>query len=142
MLTADPVLLLSEIVSLLLVPTVTLPKASLVGLSASRPLATPVPVSETVAELLDALLVIETVALKPPGALGEKTTVSGVLWPASIAVGRLGALNEKYWVENDALLTVTEAVPVFDAVSVTVLVVPTVTEPKSKLAPFRDNVPD
>ena len=35
-----------------------------------------------------------------------------------------------------------EAVPVFDAVTVTVLLVPAVTLPKSRLALLRDNVPD
>ena len=44
--------------------------------------------------------------------------------------------------EIDALLTVTEAVPVFDAVTVRVLLVPLVTLPKSRLAPLRDRVPD
>jgi hypothetical protein len=90
---------------------------------------------------LEALLVMEAVALKVPAALGEKTTLTGVLWPARIATGRLGALNEKYWLENDALLTVIEAVPVFVAVILNVLLVPAVTEPKSRLAPLRDNVP-
>jgi hypothetical protein len=118
-----------------------LPKLSLVGLSASKPLATPVPLRETVAEASDALLVIETAALKAPAALGAKTRVRGVLWPAIIAVGKVGALSEKYCVENDALLTVTEAAPVLDAVSVKVFVVPAVTEPKLRLAPLRDNVP-
>jgi hypothetical protein len=42
----------------------------------------------------------------------------------------------------DALLTVTEAVPVFDAVTVSFLVVPAVTLPKSSLAPLRDRMPD
>ena len=48
----------------------------------------------------------------------------------------------KNWLEIEALLTVMEAVPVFDAVSVRVLLVPAVTLPKSRLALFRDNVPD
>jgi hypothetical protein len=79
--------------------------------------------------------------LTAPTALGLKTTLTGVLWPARIVTGRLGALNEKYLVEIDALLTVTEAVPVFDTVMVIVLLVPAVTLPKSRLAPLRDKVP-
>jgi len=47
----------------------------------------------------------------------------------------------KYLVEIDTLLTVIEAVPVFDAVTVNVLLVPVVTLPKSRLAPLRDRMP-
>jgi hypothetical protein len=83
---------------------------------------------------LDALLVIETVALNVPGALGLKMRLTGVLWPARIATGRVGALKAKYWLEIVRLLTVTEAVPVFDTVIVSVLLVPEVTVPKSRLA--------
>jgi hypothetical protein len=126
---------------LLWVPTVTLPKLSLVGLSASKPLATPVPVNETVPDASDASLEIVTVALKAPAALGANTRVKGVLCPATIVVGKLGALIEKYCVENDAPLTVTVAVPVLDAVRVMVLVVPVVTEPKFRLATPRVSVP-
>lgn len=91
--------------------------------------------------LLEALLVIEAVALKAPAALGLKTTVTGMLWPTRIVIGRLGAVNEKCLVEIDALLTVIEAVPVFDKVTVIVLLVPAVTLPKSMLLPLRDKVP-
>lgn len=57
-------------------------------------------------------------------------------------IGRPGVFREKYWLEIDALLTVTEALPVFDAVTVSVLLVPAVTLPKSRLALLRDRVPD
>jgi hypothetical protein len=87
------------------------------------------------------LLTTEVVALKVPAALGLKTTLSGVLWPARIVTGRLGALNEKYWVEIVTLLTVMEAVPVFDTVMVNVLLVSAVTVPKSRMAPLKDKVP-
>lgn len=56
-------------------------------------------------------------------------------------MGRVGALNEKYWLEIEALVTVIEAVPVFEAVTVSVLLMPAVTLPKSRLALFRDKVP-
>ena len=91
---------------------------------------------------MEALLVMETVALKGPAAFGVNAKVIGTLWPAKTAIGRVGALSEKYWLEIEALLTVIEAVPVFEAVSVSVLLVPAVTLPKSRLALFRDNVPD
>ena len=44
--------------------------------------------------------------------------------------------------EIEALLTVIEAVPVFDAVTVIVLLVPVVTLPKSKLDPLKARMPD
>lgn|ERR1700683_1386666 len=141
MLTVEAVLFVRVTVWLLWLPTVTLPKLSLAGLAPSRPLATPVPVSDTVAELSEALLVTVTVALKVPAALGLKTKLTGMLWPAIIAAGRVGALNEKYWLEIDALLSVMEAVLVLDAVNVNVLLVPAVTLPKLRLAPLRDRVP-
>ena len=53
----------------------------------------------------------------------------------------MGALSEKYWLEIDALLTVMEAVPVFDAVTVSVLLAPAVTLPKSRLVLLREKMP-
>jgi hypothetical protein len=88
-----------------------------------------------------ALLTTETVALKVPAALGEKTKLTGMLCPASTATGRVGALNEKYWLEIVALLTVIEAVPVLVAVIVSVLLVPAVTLPKSRVPVLNDKVP-
>jgi hypothetical protein len=100
-----------------------------------------VPVNDIVAKPLDASLEMEAMAVKAPAAFGLKTTVTGVLCPAAIVTGRLGALIEKYFVEMVTLLTVTEAVPVFVTVTVKVLLVPAVTLPKSKLAPLNDKVP-
>jgi hypothetical protein len=62
-----------------LLPTVTVPKFSLAVLGASCPLSIPLPESERVAELFEALLVMETVPLKVPAALGVKTKVIGAL---------------------------------------------------------------
>jgi len=143
MLTVEELLFVSVTVWLLWLPTVTLPKFSLLELRASWPLAAaPVPESENVAGELVALLMMETVALKVPAALGLKTRLTDMPCPAGIVTGRLGALNEKYWLEMDALLTVTDAVPLFDKVIVRVLLAPTLTAPKSKLVPIRDKVPD
>jgi hypothetical protein len=105
MVTLEPPVLVTVSDTDWLLPTITLPKFSLAGLSANWPLATPVPVSERVAELLEALLVRENAALKAPAALGANTSVIGALWPAKIAIGRVGALSEKYWLEIEALLT-------------------------------------
>ena len=54
----------------------------------------------------------------------------------------MGALSEKYWLEIEALLIVMDAEPVFEAVTVSVLLEPDVTLPKSRLAVLRDRVPD
>jgi len=81
------------------------------------------------------------VPLKDPAAFGVKTRVIGTLCPAKTAVGSVGALKEKYWLEIEALLTVIEAEPVFDAVTVSVLLAPAMTVPKSTLVLLRDNVP-
>jgi len=78
-LTVAPVLLVNVIVWLLWLPTVTLPKFSVVGLTASWLFATPVPVRESVAELSEAVLAMVTVALKAPAASGLNTTLTGVL---------------------------------------------------------------
>lgn len=122
-------------------PVWTVPKSKLVGFADIVPAASPVPVSGTVTELSEALLVIEIVPVNAPAALGEKTRLTGVLCPTSSAVGRLGEVNEKDWFEKDALLTVTEDAPVLVAVMVSVLVPPTATEPKSRLAAPSDKVP-
>jgi hypothetical protein len=84
---------------------------------------------------------MEAMAVNAPATLGLKTTLTGVLCPAGIVTGRLGALIKKYLVEMVTLLTVTEAVPVFDTVTVKVLLVPAVTLPKSRVAPLKDKVP-
>ena len=56
-------------------------------------------------------------------------------------IGRLGAVSEKYLLEIEALLTVRETVPVFEAAAVMVLLWPAVTMPKSRLAPLKAKVP-
>ena len=102
----------------------------------------PVPLSETVFGPFVASLTMEAVALKVPAALGVNTTLTGKLCPAATVTGRLGALNAKYLVENDTLLTVTDTVPVLETVKLTVLLVPAVTVPKSRLATLADSVPE
>jgi hypothetical protein len=91
---------------------------------------------------LEALLVIETLALNAPAAFGLKTKLIVELLPAPTTAGRFGALSEKYLLETEALVMVTEAVPVFEAVAVRVLLVPASTLPKSRLAPLIAKAPD
>ena len=113
-------------------PTVTLPKASLVGLSDNCPVAAavPTPVSEMFALALDALLITESVALKVPTVLGENAMLIVALCPGATVAGRLGVIREKNCVEMAALLTVIEVSPLFVAVKVNVSLVPAGTLPK------------
>jgi hypothetical protein len=82
-----------------------------------------------------------TVALKEPAALGVNVMLRVVLCPAPIAKGRLGAITEKYFVDTEALLIVTDLVPEFVAVTVRVLLPPAVTFPKSTLKLPRARLP-
>ncbi len=124
-----------------LVPVCTVPKFKLDGFGDNPPAVTPVPVSGTVTELSVALLVMASVPVKAPAVFGENTRLTGVVWPASIAIGTFGVASAKDWLENEALLTVTEADPVFVAFTVRVLLLPVVTEPKSTLDAPSDKVP-
>ena len=125
-----------------LAPTVTLPKSSLAGLSVSVPEDAAVPVPESVSSgtVFDALLVMESVALKAPGALGANLMLIVALCPAGTVTGRLGAAREKYLVEIVALLTVTDAGPEFVAVAVRVALLPAATLPKSSVVLSRERV--
>jgi hypothetical protein len=82
-----------------------------------------------------------TVALKFPAELGLNMTFIGTLCPAAIITGRLGAVREKSFVEITALLTVTDAAPVFIALTVMVLVLPAATLPKLRLLAGTERLP-
>ena len=81
MFTLDPPLLVSVMVCDCLLPTVRLPKSALVGLSASCPASTSVPVPESARfdTVFDASLVTVAVALKAEAASGVNLTLSVVL---------------------------------------------------------------
>jgi len=123
-----------------LLPTGTLPNASLAGFSASWPPDVPVPARESVAAAFDASLLTVTFPEKLPAALGENITLKLALWPEEIVTGRVGAVTEKYLLETAALLIVTANGPEFDALTERVLLAPTATSPKFKFAAARDNV--
>ena len=144
MFTLDPPILVSVTVCDCLAPTVTLPKASLAGLSVICPRAVPVPVPESgrFVTVFDALLVTESVALKAPTASGVNWMLIVVLCPAATVIGRLGVTREKYLVEIAAALTVTDAGPEFVAVTVRVLLLPAATLPKSRVVVNRERVLD
>ena len=125
-----------------LVPTATLPIASVVGATLSVPTAAlPVPDSETVTVGLEAFEVTVATALKLPAALGENMTLTGVLCPAVSVIGMLGAVSEKYWVEIATLLIVTDVVPELVAVADTVLLLPGAIVPKFNVADDRESEP-
>jgi hypothetical protein len=124
-----------------LLPTVTLPKASLPELTASCPSLMPVPDKVTFVIALDASLPIAAVALKLPAALGLNARVNDELCPAAMVTGRLGAVNEKYLVDTEALLMLTDVLPVLLTASVSVLLLPAGTLPKSKACAPNDKLP-
>ena len=136
MFTLDPPLLVNVTVCDCLAPTVTLPKSSLAGSSASWPGAeVPVPVPNRLRFVrgFDASLVMASVALKAAAALGANLMLTVVLCPAATVIGRVGATSEKYFVEIATLLMVTDAGPGFVAVTVRVLLLLIATVPKSRL---------
>jgi len=125
-----------------LAPTLTLPKSSLAGLSVSVPgtAAVPVPESERFVTVFDASLVMESVPLNAPAALGANLILIVALCPAVTVTGRLGETREKYGEDIAALLTVTDAGPEFVAVAVRVLLLPAATLPKSSVVLSRESV--
>lgn len=135
MLTLDPPVFVSVTVCDCCAPTTTSPKISLAGLGASWPeeAAAPVPASETSVTVSEASLVMAAVALKVPVAFGVNLMLIGALCPAATVMGKLGAVTEKYWVEMEIPLTVTDAGPEFETVSGNVLLVPAATLPKPRL---------
>lgn len=113
-----------------MLPNDTAPKLILVGLGTSWPGATPVPDSDTVSVPSETLLDIEIVPVTLLAAEGVKTTLKVALWPAETVSGRLGALRENSEALALAPVIVTEAVPLFVAVTVSVSLLPTTTLPK------------
>lgn len=125
-----------------LLPTFTFPKLRLVGFEVSAPGA-PVPEPERVAVSVgvEASLVTLRVALKAAAAFGVNVMLNVALCPLATVTGNVGEVNKKYFVEMEALLMVTDALPEFVAVKVRVLLVLGVTFPKSRLALPRTRVP-
>src|ERR1700674_5447962 len=70
-----------------LLPTITLPKLSLVGFDPSAPGATPVPDNGMVSVGLEAFEVIVTLPLTLPADAGVNVTVNAALWPAVSVTG-------------------------------------------------------
>ena len=130
--TPDPPVLVITSVRLRLLPTTTLPNASLVALGASWPSAIPVPVSAKFGTALEALLAIVAEASNVPAAFGVKLKVRDTLCPAASAAGRPGDVNAKDLLEIAAALMLTGVFPEFVALTVRVLLMPAATLPKFK----------
>ena len=128
--TLEPPEFVSSADLLCVLPTSTEPKPTLEGLATSWPGATPVPESDTGTIALVALLAIEIVPVASPAAEGVKAALNVTALPAATVTGRLGALRENADALDVAPLIVTEAVPLFVAVTVRVLLLPTTTLPK------------
>ena len=101
----------------------------------------PVPDNEISVIALEASLPIAAVALKLPAAFGLNASVSDALCPAATVTGRLGAVNEKYFVDTDALLMLTDVFPVLLTESVSTLLLPAATLPKSNACAPNDKLP-
>ena len=65
-----------------------MPKGRLVGLAASVPCVTPVPVRGMLRFVFDALDVMLTLPLAAPAAVGLNSTENEVLWPAAKVTGK------------------------------------------------------
>ena len=87
MLTAVPPVLVRVTVADCVVPVVTLPNDSLVGLSVSVPGVTPVPVNGISRDGFDALEVTVTVPLALPALVGANFTDREVVCPADSVTG-------------------------------------------------------
>ena len=102
----------------------------------------PVPDKEMSVIALEVSLPIAAVALKFPAAFGVNASVSDMLCPAATVTGRLGAVNEKYLVDTDALLMLADAFPVLLTESVSTFLPPAATLPKSNACAPNDKLPD
>jgi hypothetical protein len=138
--TLDP-LAVSVLVRFFVAPTVTFPKLRLAGLTASWPLAVPMPLSEIARVVLGAFDVTVTVPLADPAALGANCTVNVRLCPAVSCVGVVRPEIENPGPETVAWLKLTVVPPELVSVSDSVLLFPTCTLPNDKLLGFAVSAP-
>jgi hypothetical protein len=88
MVTDDPPVLVSVSDKFALLPTWTLPNTRLVGLAPRAPCVTPVPESGMLKLGFEPFEVMVTLPLAAPLAVGLKSTVNEVLWPAVNVKGK------------------------------------------------------
>jgi hypothetical protein len=93
----------------------------------------PLPVKDSTAVVLDALLTKEALSEAVPVAFGVKVTVNDAVWPAAIVNGNESPFRENSEVPVEAEETVTLE-PVALSVVVILLLVPTTTPAKFSVA--------
>ena len=122
-------------------PTATLPKLRLVGLTAIPAVPVPVPLKLTVAVgLVDELLLIVSVPVAEPAAVGANFTVSVSVCLGLSVTGNVAPDTVNPVPLTAAEFTVTAPVPVEVSVTDCVALDPTVTLPKLRLAGLTVNV--
>ena len=127
--TLDPPVFVSVSVTVFVVPTVTLPKAMLLGLADTAPSAAPLAVSAIERLGFEA---VEVMAILPetfPADDAVNFALNVTLAPAVKVVGRVSPLIVNPAPDTVACEIVTLVVPEFVSVSETVLLLPTTTVP-------------
>jgi hypothetical protein len=137
----DPPVLVSVSDKLVLLPTWTLPNARLVGFGVSAPCATPVPESGMLKLEFEPVEVMLTLPLAAPVAVGLKSTVNVVLWPAVNVKGKVSPLKLNPVPLAAAAEIVRLVPPVLVRVSVSDFEVPTWMLPKARLVEFAVRAP-
>jgi hypothetical protein len=122
-------------------PTCTLPNPTLDGLAAMVGAVTPVPDSPTFSEGFDAVLVMATLPVTAPAALGVKVAVKLVLSPAPSVSGVETPLKLKPVPLADICEIVTPELALFVSVIVCAWLFPNWTLPNATLAGFAPSDP-
>jgi hypothetical protein len=110
--------LVSVTLCTLLAPAVTFPKLRLAALELSSVAAvTPVPLTETVLGVLEAVLMTDTLPLTTPAAFGANTTVNVDCFPGATVMGSVAPVIENPLAVVLAWLTVRADPPGLDTVT-------------------------
>ncbi len=141
MVIVDPPVLVRVSDKLALLPTCTFPKARLGGFAVSVPCVTPVPERGMLKLESEPVEVRLTLPLAAPLAVGEKSTVKDVLWPAVNVKGKDSPLKLNPAPLAEAAEIVRLVPPVLVRVSDKLELLPTCTLPNATLAGFAVSVP-
>ena len=115
--TTAPPVFVTATVTVLLLPTVTLPKTALLGFAVRDPGASPVPESAMLKGETEASETIANAPLTAPAVVGAKPTLKVTLWPTARVTGTDSPLTEKPAPRALAWEMVTELPPVLVKVS-------------------------
>jgi hypothetical protein len=138
---ATPPVFVTVTDTVLLVPTVTLPKLALLGFAATEPGASPVPESAMLSGEPAASDTIASVVLAALAVAGAKRTVKGKLWFAASVTGTDSPLTKKPAPLTLACEMVTAVPPVLVRVPDLLALLPTCTLPKARLVGVAVNCP-